>query len=509
MLPKLRYKETKKTRQTAYFGGLNRTDLAKEGELTDCAGLTGERAPYLSPRYSDRLAHTFGVPRGLAAANGRLYVAADTDLWEFDGEVATRVMTGLSETKKSFAFIGGALCVFPDKKYYRPASGESGSLERVETFTGFTLTESALTRADGVSFGFRVNDGVVLSGSGLAGGNRVSAVVAEVSGATLTFAGTPFAAQSSESGEVTVSRLLPDLDFVCEHDNRLWGAAGGRVYASWLGDPTNFTAYDTSHAQASFFADVGTDGPFTGIASCPSYVAFLKENCIHKLYGSKPSNFRLTVSRVSGCEEGSGGSVAVVNDNVVYNGLDGVYAYNGGEPEYLSAKTRRLGADAVGVCLSGVYYVAATEGGVRRLFTYDLRRGVWLCDGAKDVFALAAFGGSVWYLTGDGKLYELGEGDTVCDWSATLAPFVEDADTRRYLRVLLKIWLAEGACVKVTADNGAGRESVYLRRADEDRRYELPLPFFTGGALNVSLSGSGKCLIKGVIREYLEQGAAR
>ena len=504
MLPKLPYKETKKVRQTAYFGGLNRTDLAKEGELTDCAGLTGERAPYLSPRYSDRLAHTFGVPRGMTAADGKLFVASDTDLWSFEGTTATRVMTGLSETKKSFASIAGVLCVFPDKKYYRFADGVTGSLEHVESFTGFTLTEDSLTRADGESFGFRVNDGVVLSGAGLSEGNRVSAVVSGVSGATLTFAGTAFTAESSVSGAVTVSRLLPDLDFVCEHDNRLWGASGSRVYASWLGDPTNFTAYDTSHAQASYFADVGTDGAFTGIASCPSYVAFLKERCIHKLYGAKPSNFRLTVSRVSGCEAGSGGSALVVNDNVVYNGSDGVYAYNGGEPEYLSAKTGRLGSDAVAACLDGVCYVAATEGGKRRLFSYDLRRGLWLCDGEKDVYALAAHAGSVWYLTAEGKLYELGEGDSVGEWSAELAPFTEDAATRRYLRVLLKIWLAEGACVKVTADNGAGRQSVYLRRADEDRRYELPLPFFTGGSLRVSLSGSGKCLLKGVIREYLE-----
>ena len=94
MLPKIPYKETKKVRQTAYFGGLNRTDLAKEGELTECAGLTGERAPYLSPRYADRLAHTFGAPRGMTAANGALFVAAGADLWSFDGETATRVMTG-------------------------------------------------------------------------------------------------------------------------------------------------------------------------------------------------------------------------------------------------------------------------------------------------------------------------------------------------------------------------------------------------------------------------------
>lgn len=504
MLPKLPYKETKKSRQTVFFGGLDRTDLAREGELTDCAGLTGERAPYLSPRYSDRLAHSFASPHGMTAAGGKLYIAAGGDLWEFDGSVASRVMTGLAQTQKRFAFVGGALCVFPDKRFYRPATGESGSLERVETFSGFTLTESGLTRADGQPFGFKVNDGVTISGAGVSERNRVSAVITGVDGASLAFAGTPFEPESSASGEVTVSRLLPELEFVCEHDNRLWGAAGDRVYASWLGDPTNFFAYDTSHAQASYFADVGTDGPFTAVASCPSYVAFMKGGCIHKLYGSKPSNFRMTAARVTGCEAGSAESAVVTGENVIYNAADGVYAYNGGEPEYLSAKTGRLGADACAAVMNGVYYVAATEDGVRRLFTYDLRRGIWLCDGEKDVSALAVCGGSVWYLTGEGKLFELGEGDTVGEWSATLAPFVEDASTRRYVRVLLKLWLGQGASVKVTADNGGGRESVYLRRADEDRRYELPLPFFTGGSLRVSLSGRGKCLIKGVIREFVE-----
>ncbi|MBR4439157.1 MAG: hypothetical protein IKS88_00985 [Clostridia bacterium] len=503
MLPKIKYNETKKVARTEYFGGLNLTDMLKEGELTDCSGLTGERAPFLSPRYADLLAHTFGVPRGMTAADGKLYVAADTDLWSFDGTTATRVMTGLTQTKKSFAFVGGALCVFPDKRWYRPATSESGSLEHTETFTGFTLTENSLTRTDGADFGFKVNDGVALSGAGLSAGNRVSAVVTGVSGSALTFAGAPFTAETG-NGSVTVSRLLPDLEFVCEHDNRLWGVAGNRVYASWLGDPTNFYAYDTSHAQASYFADVGSGGAFTGVASCPSYVAFMKADRVHKLYGSKPSNYRLTSSSVNGCEAGSGASVFVVNDNVVYNGADGLYAYNGGEPEYLSAKTGRLGSDAAAVCMNGVVYVAATKGGVRKLFTYDLRRERWLCDGVKDVYALAVCAGSVWYLTSAGKLYELGGGDTVCDWSATLAPFVENAETRRYVRVRLKIWLAEGASVKVTADNGSGKESIYLRRADEDRRYELPLPLYTGSALRVSLSGSGKCLIKGVIREFIE-----
>ena len=33
---------------------------------------------------------------------------------------------------------------------------------------------------------------------------------------------------------------------------------------------------------------VGSDGPFTGAATCMGYALFFKENTLHKLYGSKP-----------------------------------------------------------------------------------------------------------------------------------------------------------------------------------------------------------------------------
>lgn len=72
----------------------------------------------------------------------------------------------------------------------------------------------------------------------------------------------------------------------------------------------------------------------------------MKGDKVHKLYGSKPSNYRLSVSYITGTEEGSADSAVVFNDTVIYNGADGVYAYTGGEPEYLSEKTGRLGSDA-------------------------------------------------------------------------------------------------------------------------------------------------------------------
>ena len=510
MLPKLKYHETKKVTQRISFSGLNLTDKLREGELVACSGLTDERMPFISPRYADRLAHTFAEPQGMTAADGKLFIAADGELWEYEDSTATRVMTGLSAGEKQFAYIGGMLCIFPDKRFCRPSTGETGSLEHTEYFTGYTVTANSVTRTDGVPFGFSVNDGVTLCGASFFGENsEASAVITGVSGSTLTFEGEPFREGSGTAG-ITISRTVPDLDFVCEHDNRLWGVSGSRVYASWLGDPCNFNAFDSAHSQASWFADVGTEGEFTACCASPSFIAFMKGDKMHKLYGTKPANYRLTLSRIPGAEKGSAASTAVSSDAIIYNSADGVYGYGGGEPEYLSAKTGRIGANAVAACLNGTYYIAADGAdGKRRLYTYNLRYGVWLCDGEKDIRFMAALHGSVWYLTGEGELYELGADDSVGEWSAELAPFFDDALRRRYCRVLLKVWLAEGASLKVTANGGSGRNSIYIRRADEDMRCELPMPFCAGGALRIRLDGRGKCLLKGIVCEYIEQGAAQ
>ena len=65
MLPKLKYQNKTRRKQTLSFAGLNLTDMLSEGELTECVGLTGERAPFLSPRYGDRFVDTVGRPDGI------------------------------------------------------------------------------------------------------------------------------------------------------------------------------------------------------------------------------------------------------------------------------------------------------------------------------------------------------------------------------------------------------------------------------------------------------------
>ena len=100
---------------------------------------------------------------------------------------------------------------------------------------------------------------------------------------------------------VSMERRVPELDFVTECDNRVWGCNSKEnvIYGCKLGDPTNWFSY-RGIAADSYAVTVGSDGAFTGAASCMGYALFFKENTLHKLYGSKPSDFQLSSLRCRG-----------------------------------------------------------------------------------------------------------------------------------------------------------------------------------------------------------------
>ncbi len=78
------------------------------------------------------------------------------------------------------------------------------------------------------------------------------------------------------------TRRVPDLDYLTECDNRVWGCSGSEnvIYACKLGDPTNWFSYRNTAAD-SYAVTVGSDGDFTGAAACMGYVLFFKEGHLH------------------------------------------------------------------------------------------------------------------------------------------------------------------------------------------------------------------------------------
>ena len=224
---------------------------------------------------------------------------------------------------------------------------------------------------------------------------------------------------------VRMERRVPDLEFVTECDNRVWGCSSKEnvIYACRLGDPTNWFSY-RGIAADSYAVTVGSDGPFTGAATCMGYALFFKENTLHKLYGSKPSDFQLTSLRCRGVARNAARSLCVLNETLYYLSPDGVMAWDGSIPTRVSAAldASRLAnvQSAVGGALDGRYYLhlarAAENGQEARLLVYDTEKGLWH---EEDVCSndMASTGGQL-YLW-DGQVLWAADPSRELDWQST------------------------------------------------------------------------------------------
>lgn len=190
---------------------------------------------------------------------------------------------------------------------------------------------------------------------------------------------------------ITISRGMPDLDFIVESENRLWGCRYGlvngkmvnEIRASKLGDFKNWECF-AGISTDSYVASVGTDGPFTGAISYFGQPIFFKEDCIHKIYGSYPSNYQIQTIACRGVQKGSEKSLAIVNETLFYKSRNGVCAYEGSMPTEISAALGNVRyTEAVGGSVGNKYYVSmrdATEQSPQlqyKLFVYDTARGMW------------------------------------------------------------------------------------------------------------------------------------
>lgn len=186
----------------------------------------------------------------------------------------------------------------------------------------------------------------------------------------------------SGAGEVTVKRRVPELDHMTECDNRVWGCSSREnvIYACKLGDPTNWFSY-RGIAADSYAVTVGSDGAFTGAATCMGAVLFFKENTVHRLYGSKPSDFQLSALRCRGVSANAARSLCVLNETLYYLSPEGVMAWDGSLPTRVSTAldTARLSrvTRAVGGGLDGRYYLHIEREEGARLLVYDTERGLW------------------------------------------------------------------------------------------------------------------------------------
>ena len=319
---------------------------------------------------------------------------------------------------------------------------------------------------------------------------------------------------------VKVERRVPDLEYLTECDNRVWGCSSSEnvIYACKLGDPTNWFSY-RGIAADSYAVTVGSDGAFTGAATCMGYALFFKENTLHKLYGSKPSDFQLSSLRCRGVAKGAARSLCVINETLYYLSPDGVMAWDGSIPTKVStaldpARLRNV-KSALGGALDGRYYLHLVRGSGEaqavRLLVYDTERGLWqeedvcsyemagsggqlyLWDG-KAIWAADADREENWQQAGgieDGVSFELVSGDIGLDSPEEL--YLSRLTLRLEAEVKSRIEVA------VSYDSGAW-ETLAQLTADGRRCFDVPFVPRRCGSLRLRLKGRGQLTLRSLTR---------
>ena len=197
------------------------------------------------------------------------------------------------------------------------------------------------------AMGIKEGDRLQISGSSTGGRTVVADGYYEVLAATedsMTVKCTPKTySTGTNSATLAISRQVPDMDYVIEYNNRLWGYNNkeNEIYSSELGNSLSWNNFSTD-ATASYALKVGTNGAFTAIVPFGAYLLFFKEKCVHKLYGAYPVVYQQSFDEISGVKEGCAHTVCPINGTLYYQGTDGIYAYSGAYPTLIGAPLGEL-----------------------------------------------------------------------------------------------------------------------------------------------------------------------
>lgn len=507
-----------KYNQTSY-GGYNHNLSAMDGQIYDMTNMSSDYAPLLSPRAQRYITRTLAQPNGLYANDGLYWV--DGTAFYADGVSRGTVSAG----RKTFAALGAYIIIMPDMAYYNKLTGEFGSLNAswtgaaqiVDGTYGGETAKSNTIEASSVDFTtlFKAGDGITISGATVHPGNNKTIIVREVTATSLVFYENSFTINEGGDSEaaLTLSREMPEIDFLCENENRLWGCKGDTIYASKLGDPTNWNVFDGLSTD-SYAVQVGSAGDFTACYSYLGYAIFFKEEMIYKVYGSAPSNFQVMGSASLGVEAGSSLSLAIAGETLFFLTRAGIVAYSGGTTQSVaSAFGLERYHNAVGGSDGLKYYVSMqNEAGDWSLFVYDTRLGIW--EREDDTQALGfAWDSDLYFLDADGTLWLNGRPRSIPDGATIESPvesmvefgeFVDnDPNKKQIAKLQVRISIDAGASVTfwMMFDSSGTWEEINTIESQVLRSYYLPLVPRRCDHYKIKITGTGGWRLYSLTRE--------
>lgn len=216
----------------------------------------------------------------------------------------------------------------------------------------------------------------------------------KISGTRLAFVGLLKMSISLSNITFKVERIVPDIAYVTEANNRLWGcnAAGTELYACKLGDPKNWNCFEGISTD-SWAATVGSDGEFTGAITYLGYPTFFKENSLIKIAISSNGAHITKETVCRGVQKGCGESLCVVNEILYYKAQTAICAYDGSLPQTISKKLGDMSeyTTAIGGRNKECYYIQCSDSTDTDIFVYDTLKGAWVEDDHTHYTALATW----------------------------------------------------------------------------------------------------------------------
>lgn len=326
------------------------------------------------------------------------------------------------------------------------------------------------------------------------------------------------------SSPVTVSRNMPVMDFVVEANNRLWGCRYGmddhgefvnRLYASALGDFKNWNVFQGISTD-SYYANVGTDGAFTGAITHLGSALFFKETCLHKVYGNYPAEFQVQDTACRGVQYGCDRSLAIVNEILYYKARHAVCSYDGSLPVEVSyALGNERYSDAVAGSYSNKYYISMCDSkGAWHLFVYDTAKGLWHREDNLHANAFAELKGEMYCIDAEDRniITLLGSGDpdeTVVPWMVETGELgITDPDMKYVSRITFRMAMEIGAEMDIYAQYDQSDEWLHLChiRGTSLRSFSIPVRPRRCDFMRLKLEGTGAFRIYAMTKT-IEQGS--
>lgn len=315
---------------------------------------------------------------------------------------------------------------------------------------------------------------------------------------------------------LSVERKTPEMKFLCECQNRLWGCSddGHEIYCCKLGDVKNWNSF-AGVSTDSWTATVGSDGVFTGAFAYMGYPIFFKENSLLKVSISAYGAHSYKEIECRGVQEGSERSLTLLNELLYYKSNDSVCVYDGNFPMTISDA---LGvgrySDAIGCSIKDRYYISMKdEQNAYHMFVYDSVNNMWVKEDALHPKFMVRHDEDIYYIDQDNHMYTVfgteGTKETDIPWYVESGNIGYELPDRKYLsriNIRMNLFTGSHASFYVNYDSSDKWEYVFDMSGRGIGSFAVPIRPHRCDHFRYRIVGKGEVKLISITKEY-EKGS--